>query len=103
MMPRGRVLFVPAAGEGCLMFLGQQVPIQAADVAGDARRPGTRVRFDLVWENDDLMARHVRRVRGMWPPKPRDPADGPKVSLGEGHSALPATGGGASIALGSER
>lgn len=102
-MPRGRVLFVPAAGEGRLMFLGQQVPIQAADVARDARRAGTRVRFDLVWENDDLIARQVRRVRSMWPPKPRDPADGPKVSLGEGPSAHPATDGETSIALGSER
>ena len=51
---KGRVLYVPEAVQGRLTFLGQEIPIRPEDVAHDARRPGTRVRFDLFWVDDDL-------------------------------------------------
>jgi hypothetical protein len=65
-MPRGRVLYVPETSQGRLVFLGQEIPIRTDDVPGDARRPGTRVRFDLTWDDGDLSASNVRRTRGSW-------------------------------------
>jgi hypothetical protein len=62
-MPRGRVIYVPEAAQGRLVWLGQEVPVRAEDVATDARRPGTHVRFDLTWEDDVLRASNVRRTR----------------------------------------
>jgi len=62
-MPTGRVLYVPEATQGRLVWLGQEIPLRPDDVAYDARRRGTRVRFDLTWEDDDLRASNVRRTR----------------------------------------
>lgn len=47
-MPTGRVLYVPEATQGRLVWLGQEIALRPEDVAYDARRPGTRVRFDLT-------------------------------------------------------
>lgn len=62
-MPTGRVLYVPEATQGRLVWLGQEIALRPEDVAYDARRPGTRVRFDLTWEGDDPRASNVRRTR----------------------------------------
>lgn len=62
-MPTGRVLYVPEAAQGRLVCLGQEVRVRAGDVAHDARRPGTRVRFDLQWEDEDVRAVNVWRTR----------------------------------------
>jgi hypothetical protein len=98
------MLYLPEAAQGRLVFLGQVIPVRAEDVANDARRPGTRVRFDLTWEHDDLRAFNVRRTRA---PRARErwsPADQwPKVPSGTGPSALPAASGGDSVEGGSER
>jgi hypothetical protein len=80
-MPTGRVLYVPEATQGRLVWLGQEIPIRAEDVAYDARRPGTRVRFDLTWQDDDLRASNVRRTRAArarprWSPTGLPPASG---------------------------
>ena len=63
-MPKARLVYVPEAAQGRLTFLGQEIPIRVEDVASDARQPGTRVRFDLVWEDEDLRASNVRRAWG---------------------------------------
>jgi hypothetical protein len=76
-MPRGRVIYVPEAAQGRLVWLGQEVPVSAEDVAKDARRPGTRVRFDLTWEDDVLRASNVRRTRVTWA-RERSVHDGPE-------------------------
>ena len=64
-MPRGRVVYVPASAPGRLSFQGVEIPVRAEDVAGDARRPGTRVRFDLAWEDGEIRPRNVHRTRGV--------------------------------------
>ena len=84
MMPKGRVLYVPETSQGRLIFLGEEIPVRVEDVAMDARRPGTRVRFDLIWDRDDLRVSNVRRtratrVRERWHP---DPAGGSSTAGG---------------------
>ena len=74
-MPKGRVLYVPETAQGRLVFLGEEIPVGVGSVALDARRPGTRVRFDLTWDGDDLYASNVRRARATpaherWRPDP---------------------------------
>jgi hypothetical protein len=103
-MPTGRVLYVPETTRGRVLFLGQEIPVRAEDVAPDARRPGSRVRFDLTWEVDDLRASNVRRMRATrararWSQTGRRSND----PSGTGRSALPPASGGYSIAGGSER
>ena len=100
---KGRALYVPEAAQGRLTFLGQEIPIRPEDVAHDARRPGTRVRFDLFWVDDDLRTSNVRCVRTAWAREPSTRAGRPKVPSGTGPSALPASRGGDSMKGGSER
>ena len=102
-MPKGRVLYVPETTQGRLVFLGEEIPVRAEDVAIDARRPGPRVRFDLTWEDDDLRASHVRRSRAMLTRLRRNSVGGePKVPSVGGPSALPAAPGADSMESGSE-
>jgi hypothetical protein len=53
-MPKGRVLCVPETSQGRLIFLGEDLPVRVEDVAGDARQPGTRGRFDLTWRGPSM-------------------------------------------------
>lgn len=101
-MPKGRVLYVPETSQGRLVFLGEEIPVRVEDVAMDARRPGMRVRFDLIWDNDDLRVSNVRRTRatrarGRWS------STGPEVPSGTGPSTLSVTSDGSSMSVGSER
>ena len=101
-MPTGSVLYVPETSQGRLVFLGQEIPVRVEDVAMDARRPGTRVRFDLIWDDDDLRVSNVRRTkatraRGRWS------STVPKVPSWTGPSTLSGTSGGSSMNVGSER
>jgi hypothetical protein len=103
-MPTGRVLYVPETTRGRVLFLGQEIPVRAEDVAPDARRPGSRVRFDLTWEDDDLRASNVRRARAT---RDRERMSSsrrsPRVPSGTGPSALFGGSGTGSIEAGSER
>jgi hypothetical protein len=63
-MPRGRMLYAPETARGRVVFLSGEIPVAVGSVAMDARRQGTRVRFDLTWDGDDLCASNVRRTRG---------------------------------------
>ena len=102
-MPKGRVLYVPQTSPRRVVSLGQEIPVRADDVSDDARRPGTRVRFDLTWEDGDLHASHVRRTRAMWTRPRRNSVGGePKVPSVGGPSALPAAPGAGSMESGSE-
>jgi hypothetical protein len=83
-MPRGRVLYMPETSQGRLVFLGEEIPVRVEDVAMDARRPGTRVRFDLIWESDDLRVSNVRRTRGPWARERWSPAQARDPSMGGG-------------------
>lgn len=101
-MLKGRVLYVPETSQGRSVFLAAEIPVRAEDVAMDARRPGTRVRFDLIWDDDDLRVSNVRRTkatraRGRWS------STVPKVPSGTGPSTLSGTSGGSSMNVGSER
>ena len=103
-MPRGRISYVPEAIRGRSVCLGREIPVRADDVPYDARRPGTRVRFDLVWEDDDLRASTVRRTGATRTRGRRSPADRlPRVPSGTGPSALAFGSGGDSVESGSER
>jgi hypothetical protein len=62
-MPKGRVVYVPASAPGRLAYRGYEIPVGRHDVAEDARAPGTRVRSEVVWDEGDLRARNVRRIR----------------------------------------
>lgn len=103
---KGRVLYVPEAAQGRLTFLGQEISIRPEDVAPEARRPGTRVRFDLSWEDEDFRASNVRRAWRGWgrePPTGQRRGVGLEVPSTTGPPALPASRGGDSMKGGSER
>lgn len=80
-MLKGRVLYVPETSQGRSVFLAAEIPVRAEDVAMDARRPGTRVRFDLTSDDDDVRASNVRRTRetpahARWRSDPGGPSTG---------------------------
>jgi hypothetical protein len=83
-MPKGRVLYVPETSQGRLVFLGQELRVRPDDVPDDARRPGTRVRFELTWDGDDLCASNVRRTRGPWVRERWSPSEARGPSMGGG-------------------
>jgi hypothetical protein len=103
-MPTGRVLYVPETTRGRVLFLGQEIPVRADEVADDARRPGTRVRFDLTWEDDDLRASNVRRTSATRARERMSPSGRfPRVQSGMGPSALRDGSRGRRVEGGSER
>jgi hypothetical protein len=102
-MPTGRVLYVPETTRGRVLFLGQEIPVRADDVADDARRAGIRVRFDLTWEDDDLRASNVRRTSATRARERMSPGRSPRVQSGIGPSALHGGSRGRGVESGSER
>lgn len=97
-MPKGWVVYVPSTVPGRVSYQGFEIPARAEDVAEDARDPGTRVRFELAWDGDDVRAWNVRRVhrarfatgaRGPRVPSRRGPPvllDGARMRTVEGGS-----------------
>lgn len=103
-MPTGRVLYVPETTRGRVLFLGQEIPVRPEDVADDARRSGTRVRFNLTWEDDDLRASNVRRTSAMRAREGIRPSGrSPRVPSRPGPSTLSGGSGTGSMEGGSER